>query len=146
MHDNVYQEYKRTIHYSNHRTGVRATCPDCHVPGLDAQDDPQDQASQICTARSWGTIDTRESSSPPSDLARTRVAAHEGQRFARMPQLPQSRRHERRRAEAARPQTAETPKNNATCIDCHKGIAHHKPQGMTEDDEDRRFAVRGPNR
>ena len=31
MRDNVYEEYKETIHYS-HRTGVRATCPDCHVP------------------------------------------------------------------------------------------------------------------
>jgi len=31
MRNNVYQEYKKTIHYSN-RTGVRATCPDCHVP------------------------------------------------------------------------------------------------------------------
>ncbi len=31
MEENVYQEYQDTIHYSN-RTGVRATCPDCHVP------------------------------------------------------------------------------------------------------------------
>ncbi|MDH5778369.1 MAG: NapC/NirT family cytochrome c, partial [Gammaproteobacteria bacterium] len=31
MRDYVYKEYKETIHYSN-RTGVRATCPDCHVP------------------------------------------------------------------------------------------------------------------
>ena len=31
MEANVYQEYKYTIHYSN-RSGVRATCPDCHVP------------------------------------------------------------------------------------------------------------------
>src|ERR1700757_2352236 len=31
MRDNVYQEYKETIHYSN-RTGVRAVCSDCHVP------------------------------------------------------------------------------------------------------------------
>jgi cytochrome c-type protein NapC len=23
-----------------------------------------------------------------------------------------------------------------TCIDCHKGIAHHKPKGMKEDDDD----------
>ena len=30
MGDNVYPEYKETIHYSN-RTGVRATCPDCHA-------------------------------------------------------------------------------------------------------------------
>lgn len=25
-------------------------------------------------------------------------------------------------------------KNNETCIDCHKGIAHSKPKGMKEDD------------
>ena len=31
MEDNVYMEIKDTIHYSN-RSGVRATCPDCHVP------------------------------------------------------------------------------------------------------------------
>ena len=31
MEQNVYREYKRTVQYSN-RTGVRATCPDCHVP------------------------------------------------------------------------------------------------------------------
>jgi cytochrome c-type protein NapC len=31
MRNNVYKEYKETVHYSN-RTGVRATCPDCHVP------------------------------------------------------------------------------------------------------------------
>ena len=27
----LYQEYKDTLHYSN-RTGVRAICPDCHMP------------------------------------------------------------------------------------------------------------------
>ena len=31
MEATVFQEYKQTIHYSN-RTGVRTTCPDCHVP------------------------------------------------------------------------------------------------------------------
>src|SRR5688500_20368695 len=31
MRDTVYREYVDTIHYSN-RTGVRATCSDCHVP------------------------------------------------------------------------------------------------------------------
>src|SRR4051794_437445 len=31
MKDNVYAEFKGTIHDTN-RTGVRATCPDCHVP------------------------------------------------------------------------------------------------------------------
>jgi cytochrome c-type protein NapC len=31
MRDNVYQEYKGTVHDIN-RTGVRAICSDCHVP------------------------------------------------------------------------------------------------------------------
>lgn len=31
MRNNVYAELKTTIHYTN-RSGVRATCPDCHVP------------------------------------------------------------------------------------------------------------------
>ena len=31
MERTVFQEYKDTIHFSN-RTGVRATCSDCHVP------------------------------------------------------------------------------------------------------------------
>ncbi|MBF0402192.1 MAG: NapC/NirT family cytochrome c [Magnetococcales bacterium] len=29
--DGVYQEYKKSLHYSN-RVGVQATCADCHVP------------------------------------------------------------------------------------------------------------------
>ena len=31
MKTNVFEELKGTIHYTN-RSGVRATCPDCHVP------------------------------------------------------------------------------------------------------------------
>ena len=31
MRDNVYAEYQGSVHQNNH-SGVRATCPDCHVP------------------------------------------------------------------------------------------------------------------
>ena len=31
MEQNVFREYRQSTHYLN-RTGVRATCPDCHVP------------------------------------------------------------------------------------------------------------------
>ena len=31
MRDNVYKELQQTIHFKN-RSGVRATCSDCHVP------------------------------------------------------------------------------------------------------------------
>ena len=41
MKDNVFVEYRDTIHYAN-RSGVRASCPDCHVPHeMDLQDHPQ---------------------------------------------------------------------------------------------------------
>ncbi len=29
--DTVYEEYKKSVHYQN-QSGVRAICPDCHVP------------------------------------------------------------------------------------------------------------------
>ena len=60
MEENVYQEYKKTIHYSN-RSGVRATCSDCHVP------DPwvhkvvrKVQASNEVLHKVLGSIDTPE--------------------------------------------------------------------------------------
>ena len=31
MEENVYKEYTSTVHFSN-RSGVQATCSDCHVP------------------------------------------------------------------------------------------------------------------
>src|SRR6266498_2910402 len=31
MRDTVYKELKETVHFTN-RSGVRATCSDCHVP------------------------------------------------------------------------------------------------------------------
>ena len=36
----------------------------------------------------------------------------------------------------ARKQHEMAREDNRTCIACHKGIAHHLPEGMTEEDED----------
>ena len=36
----------------------------------------------------------------------------------------------------ARKQHEMAREDNLTCIDCHKGIAHHKPEGMTDEDEE----------
>ena len=60
MHDNVYQELQRTIHFSN-RSGVRATCPDCHVPH-DWTDKiaRKMQASKEVWGKIFGTIATRD--------------------------------------------------------------------------------------
>ena len=60
MEQNVYREYKETIHYSN-RTGVRATCPDCHVPKTWIHKIARKiKASNELYHKFLGTIDTRE--------------------------------------------------------------------------------------
>lgn len=60
MRDNVFVELKDTIHYSN-RSGVRATCPDCHVPHKWTDKIARKmQASKEVWGKIFGTINTRE--------------------------------------------------------------------------------------
>src|SRR5215813_4455552 len=60
MHDNVYQELQATIHFTN-RSGVRATCPDCHVPHQWTDKIARKmQASKEVWGKIFGSIDTRE--------------------------------------------------------------------------------------
>lgn len=60
MQATVYQEYRKSVHYSN-RMGVRAGCPDCHVP---RQLGPKLVAKVRAAKDVWqemlGTIDTPE--------------------------------------------------------------------------------------
>ncbi|WP_308333346.1 NapC/NirT family cytochrome c [Thiolapillus sp.] len=60
MHDNVYQEYKTSIHFSN-PSGVQAACPDCHVPReWIPKIIRKIRASNEVYHRLKGTIDTKE--------------------------------------------------------------------------------------
>ena len=60
MRDNVFAELKSTIHFTN-RSGVRATCPDCHVPhNWTDKIARKMQASKEVWGKIFGTIDTRE--------------------------------------------------------------------------------------
>ena len=60
MHDNVYQELQRTVHFSN-RSGVRASCPDCHVPHeWTVKIARKMQASKEVWGKLFGTIATRQ--------------------------------------------------------------------------------------
>ncbi len=60
MNDNLLPELQKTVHWQN-RTGVRARCPDCHVPH-DFTDKiaRKMQASREVWGQIIGTIDTRE--------------------------------------------------------------------------------------
>jgi cytochrome c-type protein NapC len=60
MKENVFAELKPTIHYAN-RSGVRATCPDCHVPHRWTDKLARKmQASTEVWGKIFGTISTRD--------------------------------------------------------------------------------------
>lgn len=134
MEDNVYQELKQTIHFSN-ASGVRATCPDCHVPKeWHYKIIRKIQASNEVLHKILGSINTKEKFENKrmelaqhvwDDMKRTdsrecRNCHH----FESMDFTKQGRRafdnHERGFSK------------DKTCIDCHKGIAHALPKGMSE--------------
>ena len=129
MEDNVYAEYKETIHYTN-RTGVRATCPDCHVPKeWHHKVVRKIQASNELLHKALGSIDTREKFEDKRlKLAQNvwRVMEKTDSRECRnchnfefMDFGEQGRR--------AIKQHSEGLESGKTCIDCHKGIAHQLP-------------------
>jgi len=132
MEANVYREYKETVHYSN-RTGVRATCPDCHVPKTWVHKMARKiKASNELLHHFLGTIDTREKyEGKRLELAKNvwKVMKETDSRecrnchnFEYMDFVVQEKRSRGRHEEAI--------DNGMTCIDCHKGIAHELPAGI----------------
>lgn len=130
MKDNVYAEYKNTIHYQN-RTGVRATCPDCHVPkDWGPKMVRKIQASNEVLHKVLGSIDTPEK----FEAKRHELAQHEWDRMKRTDSRECRNCHnftymdyaeQNKRSSATHQQAFNEGK---TCIDCHKGIAHKLPQ------------------
>lgn len=137
MYDNVYQEYKETIHYTN-RTGVRAVCTDCHVP---KEWTPKMIRKVMATRELYGkltgSINTREK----FEARRITLARREWKRMKGNDSLECRNCHSLEsmapelQKQRARKQHEMALRDGDTCIDCHKGIAHHKPSGMTEEDE-----------
>ncbi|WP_201314185.1 cytochrome c3 family protein [Dyella sp. EPa41] len=130
MRDNVFQELKTTIHYTN-RSGVRATCPNCHVPH-DWTDKiaRKMQASKEVWGKIFGTIDTRGKFLDH----RLELAEHEWARLKANDSLEcrnchnyQSMDLTRQSSRAAEIHQRWLGSGEKTCIDCHKGIAHHLP-------------------
>jgi cytochrome c-type protein NapC len=129
MQENVYVEYRNTIHYQN-RTGVRATCPDCHVPKEWTYKIVRKvQASNELLHKALGSIDTPEK----FNAKRLELAQHEWERMKGNDSRECRNCHdfqymdyaEQNRRSAAKHQQGFNEKK--TCIDCHKGIAHTLP-------------------
>lgn len=130
MKENVFVEYRNTVHYQN-RTGVRATCPDCHVPReWGPKMVRKIQASNELLHKVLGTIDTPEK----FEAKRAQMAQHEWARMKRNDSQECRNCHnfsymdyfEQNKRAATAHQVAFNQAQ--TCIDCHKGIAHRLPQ------------------
>lgn len=136
MEKNVYVEYKETIHYTN-RTGVRAVCADCHVP---KEWGPKMVRKILATRELYGKVVGSISTREKFEAKRLVLAEREWARMKSNNSLECRNCHslesmdpEKQKQRAKRAHLLAV-KNNETCIDCHKGIAHHKPAGMKEDE------------
>ncbi|MCM8595240.1 NapC/NirT family cytochrome c [Accumulibacter sp.] len=134
MRENNFEEYSHTIHARN-RTGVRATCSDCHVPHeFGAAMVRKLLAANDVFQHFAGRIDTPEKfEAHRLDLARrvwlrmkqsdSRECRNCHDVSAMAPEL---------QGKTAQKQHLKLAGGNRTCIDCHYGIAHREPAGGLE--------------
>jgi nitrate/TMAO reductase-like tetraheme cytochrome c subunit len=136
MDQAVYPEYQQTIHYKN-RTGVQATCPDCHVPRPwlykikrkiqasnevfhwllgDVNNLDKFESKRLSLAKNvWKSMketDSRECRNCHSWDAMT----------------------DKKQKRRAWKQHQNAKQDGLTCIDCHKGIAHRNVHQLIEDE------------
>lgn len=132
MRDNVYAEFKGTIHDTN-RSGVRAVCSDCHVP---REPVAMLQRKVAATFELWGhfvtgVIDTKEK----FEAHRYDMAKRVWTRMKKTDSLECRNCHHaaamdpEKQSEKARARHAKARAEGRTCIDCHFGIAHKEPDG-----------------
>lgn len=130
MENNVFQEMKTTVHYTN-RSGVRATCPDCHVPHEWTHKIARKmQASKEVWGHIFGTISTREKFLDK----RLELASREWARLKSNNSLECRNCHDANSMDTTKQGTRAVEAHQRflftgekTCIDCHKGIAHELP-------------------
>ena len=137
MEDNVYQEYKETVHFKN-TSGVEATCSDCHVPRPWIYKVIRKiQASSELYHKMLGTIDTPEKFNEHRWTMANRVwkamketdsrECRNCHKFDSMDLSEQDR--------TARKKHSRAIDEGKTCIDCHTGIAHELPDEPEDEDD-----------
>ena len=131
MKDNVYEEYKTSIHYSN-RSGVRAICSDCHVPHA-WTDKIIRKVEAIKDV--WGTLIGRIDTPEKFEAYRLTMAKLEWARFRASDSLACRNCHDESYFNFAKQDHRSAymhdhmlKQGGFTCIDCHKGIAHTIPK------------------
>ncbi|SNS51770.1 NapC/NirT family cytochrome c [Tropicimonas sediminicola] len=130
-----FDEYTETVHYNNH-SGVRATCPDCHVPHeWQHKVKAKIMASKDVYHELMGTIDTDEK----YDERRLHMASAVWTKMKKTDSRECRNCHafefmdftiQETRAAAEHQKAID---ESMTCIDCHQGIAHGLPAGYLEE-------------
>lgn len=130
MESTVYQEYKHSVHFTN-RSGVSATCSDCHVP----KEWLPKVIRKINASKElyhWikGSIDTPEKFEAKRHKLATRVwdsmKASDSRECRNCHQFSAMALEEQTRFVARI--HGDAPAKGRTCIDCHQGITHKLPQ------------------
>lgn len=131
MRNTVYVEYKETIHYAN-RSGVRATCADCHVPKeWFYKMKRKVEATGELYGKIMGSIDTKEK----FEAKRAALAHNVWKRMKETDSLECRNCHSsegmspEKQSEKAQARHTKGKAEGKTCIDCHFGIAHKEPEG-----------------
>ena len=131
MRDNVYAEFKGTIHDIN-RSGVRAICSDCHVP---REPIPMLRRKVAATFELWGHLTGKIDTKEKFEKHRYAMATRVWTRMKQTDSLECRNCHKReamdseKQSERARSRHAKGLAEGKTCIDCHSGIAHKEPSG-----------------
>lgn len=138
MRDNVYVEYKETIHYQN-RTGVQVVCSDCHVPRDWAHKIVRKlEASKEVWGKLTGIIDTQEKFEARRMTMATRewarMKASDSRECRNCHSFDAMSEELQRKTPFKKHMSAKA--EGKTCIDCHKGIAHRLPKEYEEPEDD----------
>ncbi|UCE88980.1 MAG: NapC/NirT family cytochrome c [Pseudomonadota bacterium] len=135
MEENVYKEYRDTIHYNN-RSGVRATCPDCHVPKeWHHKVLRKIRATNELFHKILGTVSTPEK----FEAKRLELARHVWDSMRKTDSRECRNCHDFESMDFMKQQVRSMDMHvkggdeGLTCIDCHKGIAHSLPAMYEED-------------
>lgn len=130
MESTVYREYRYSVHYRN-SSGVRATCPDCHVPKRWVHKLVR-KVRATAELYHWaaGSIDTREKFEakrlPLAEKVWSAMQATDSRECRNCHSFASMKLDQQ--GYFARNRHNEGLATGKTCIDCHKGISHQLPQ------------------
>lgn len=137
MESTVYQESKEKTHYSN-KSGVRATCADCHVP---REWGPKVVRKVYATRELYykiiGSVNTKEKfEAKRLELAQRvwdSMKANDSRECRNCHNMTAMNLEEQK--PRARAQHLSAIEDKETCIDCHKGLAHKAVHDQLEKTE-----------